>query len=533
MCPSCAGRRMCNEAAHITDRIFPSVPIRQWVMSVPFDLRALVAPCAGVAWRKFGPEDRGGQASGRVGGSAAMSDAEDGEQATKMRTPHPATAVQPKAPHSAKVVQPRAPHPATTVQPRAPHPATTVQPKAPHSAKVVQPRAPYPAIVAQPKAPHQATVLRTGGPHRAGHGPAEAGAAQPLIYNLTKTELNANNQSTEKSLRHKWNSTPFQSRFRKDKIEAWLRENTICREAIATPEEIKAAILDLKEWLGTPAPKPPKGNKDGFARVSTVRIRKESVTSGPIRKTTYKPRERYDYQQNEQEQNIRVARACSVIALQFLKHTPCAEFLYGLLDDQDRIEGCNAYAHVDWYPVRGYETSGFHKDTHGRTLFVGLIYMNDGELQGPDIIDNPWPLPERDQSNSETQRRRLPDLIKDPIDQILEENERTGRMRMRRSGKVPAGGGIVWFIDELVHHSTPYTKEPPKPENFNLAIGGKQLKTAGPLSAYVDEQWDNDFDAGAPRSFVRIWVTLERRPEGKTKGEERLPTNFHDEVLET
>ena len=43
VCPSCAGRHMCNEAAHITDRIFPSVPVRQWVMSVPFDLRALVA----------------------------------------------------------------------------------------------------------------------------------------------------------------------------------------------------------------------------------------------------------------------------------------------------------------------------------------------------------------------------------------------------------------------------------------------------------------------------------------------------------
>jgi hypothetical protein len=34
---------MCDEAATITDRIVPSVPVRQWVMSLPFELRALAA----------------------------------------------------------------------------------------------------------------------------------------------------------------------------------------------------------------------------------------------------------------------------------------------------------------------------------------------------------------------------------------------------------------------------------------------------------------------------------------------------------
>ncbi|XYH97367.1 transposase zinc-binding domain-containing protein [Sorangium sp. So ce1128] len=42
-CPSCASRRMCNEAATLVDRILPNVPVRQWVMSLPFDLRALAA----------------------------------------------------------------------------------------------------------------------------------------------------------------------------------------------------------------------------------------------------------------------------------------------------------------------------------------------------------------------------------------------------------------------------------------------------------------------------------------------------------
>jgi hypothetical protein len=43
LCPSCAGRRMCNTAAHIVDRVIPSVPVRQWVLSLPFDVRARAA----------------------------------------------------------------------------------------------------------------------------------------------------------------------------------------------------------------------------------------------------------------------------------------------------------------------------------------------------------------------------------------------------------------------------------------------------------------------------------------------------------
>src|SRR5436309_1432513 len=34
-CPSCAGRRMTQTAAHLVDRLIPWVPTRQWVVSVP------------------------------------------------------------------------------------------------------------------------------------------------------------------------------------------------------------------------------------------------------------------------------------------------------------------------------------------------------------------------------------------------------------------------------------------------------------------------------------------------------------------
>ncbi len=39
VCPSCGGRRMADTAAHLTDRVFPHVSIRQWVLSLPYTLR--------------------------------------------------------------------------------------------------------------------------------------------------------------------------------------------------------------------------------------------------------------------------------------------------------------------------------------------------------------------------------------------------------------------------------------------------------------------------------------------------------------
>jgi hypothetical protein len=43
VCSSCAGRRMADTAAHLVDRVFPLVPVRQWVLSLPFALRYRLA----------------------------------------------------------------------------------------------------------------------------------------------------------------------------------------------------------------------------------------------------------------------------------------------------------------------------------------------------------------------------------------------------------------------------------------------------------------------------------------------------------
>src|SRR6266536_2974704 len=41
-CPSCSGRRMADTAVHLEQRVLPAVPIRHWIGSLPWGLRALL-----------------------------------------------------------------------------------------------------------------------------------------------------------------------------------------------------------------------------------------------------------------------------------------------------------------------------------------------------------------------------------------------------------------------------------------------------------------------------------------------------------
>jgi hypothetical protein len=42
-CPSCLGRRMADTAAHLVDHVLPHAPVRQWVLSLPYELRYRLA----------------------------------------------------------------------------------------------------------------------------------------------------------------------------------------------------------------------------------------------------------------------------------------------------------------------------------------------------------------------------------------------------------------------------------------------------------------------------------------------------------
>ncbi len=51
-CPACGTARMVDTAAWLVDRVIPAVPVRQWVLSLPYRVRVLCAYdpaiCAGV-----------------------------------------------------------------------------------------------------------------------------------------------------------------------------------------------------------------------------------------------------------------------------------------------------------------------------------------------------------------------------------------------------------------------------------------------------------------------------------------------------
>ncbi|MES9858751.1 MAG: transposase zinc-binding domain-containing protein [Sedimenticola sp.] len=45
ICPSCNTKRMAETAAHLVDHLFPQVPVRQWVITLPKRLRYLCTGC--------------------------------------------------------------------------------------------------------------------------------------------------------------------------------------------------------------------------------------------------------------------------------------------------------------------------------------------------------------------------------------------------------------------------------------------------------------------------------------------------------
>jgi ribosomal protein S27E len=53
-CPSCGARRMTDSAALLADEVLPAKPIRQWVLSLPFALRFLLATDAQALTRVLG-----------------------------------------------------------------------------------------------------------------------------------------------------------------------------------------------------------------------------------------------------------------------------------------------------------------------------------------------------------------------------------------------------------------------------------------------------------------------------------------------
>lgn len=119
-----------------------------------------------------------------------------------------------------------------------------------------------------------------------------------------------------------------------------------------------------------------------------------------------------------------------------------------LLDNAEQLVDWRIVVDVDFYYERPADAVGFHKDTVGRSLFVNLNFNNSSLIMGPEYILNPPPIVEHDAHTSS----KLPEIFKR---HLIDQRAKLGEPTKIVATRVPPYG-IVSFVDELIHHSTPY-----------------------------------------------------------------------------
>jgi hypothetical protein len=130
----------------------------------------------------------------------------------------------------------------------------------------------------------------------------------------------------------------------------------------------------------------------------------------------------------------------------------------GLPNDQWKI-----FAEVHYYRQRDKEMSGFHKDTQGQTLFVNLNYHVEDDktglsVVGPEYVLNPPAVKEHDEQiyGTNAKAATLPAQFTDDLTAVRKDPRfQDKKTRIETAGVVPAYGYVA-FVDEAIHHATPY-----------------------------------------------------------------------------
>ena len=101
---------------------------------------------------------------------------------------------------------------------------------------------------------------------------------------------------------------------------------------------------------------------------------------------------------------------------------------------------------VDYYKNRPKSAIQLHKDTRGYTLFISLNFNNKEEQMGPEYILNPPAIGQHDSNINHS----LPVVF---IEDIIDLRGKVDITKIRNI-RLPENG-VVSFIDEFIHHSTP------------------------------------------------------------------------------
>ena len=115
----------------------------------------------------------------------------------------------------------------------------------------------------------------------------------------------------------------------------------------------------------------------------------------------------------------------------------------GLPNDEWKI-----LVEVHFYRERDMSFTGMHKDTLTETLFVNLNYHMDKAVVGPEYVVNP----ELSEEHEEAIATSLPASFREDL---AEARKRLGELKEIGAGIVDPYGYVA-FVDEAVHHATPY-----------------------------------------------------------------------------
>jgi hypothetical protein len=223
---------------------------------------------------------------------------------------------------------------------------------------------------------------------------------------------------------------------------------------------------------------------------------------------------------------------------------------------------------ADYYFARSVDQISLHKDTFGTTLFVALHYLNKSDMTGPEYIYDRWPIAGREPYdhggvaitdkawmrtsdgkqgrprapwsknakyevggvNLQFEQQRMLDAAAThfwPHDLIASlEAARAGlptTKKVQMSELHPYG--LISFVDELIYHSTPLTRNRTLEDSEKVAF---QLVVTGGLDFYVGVDGGKapmnlrrrmsfalnggDFEPKTgfadKRTFLRLWITV-------------------------
>jgi hypothetical protein len=187
----------------------------------------------------------------------------------------------------------------------------------------------------------------------------------------------------------------------------------------------------------------------------------------------------------------------------------------------------------DFFCVRPLEELGFHKDSTGNTLFVGLHYNNTDKLVGPEYLYDFWP---RWKARDEDERFSPHTVGKREFDkgmtfwpQALREAVEVARTQL----ELQHGNdqdlvhvakmdplGLISIVDELVYHQTPLTRSRKDGDDYGgflarLSPKLRNVKDKPQLRRQFSldnmEDFWKDLGKGGQkyRSFIRHWVMIE------------------------